>query len=556
MSSAPSKDAPSWRSHEAPPRALSRSEVEAAIRAAFPEPELAAQALALVRPSIHLWPGPPIEPTPASLRLGGRPFVPEGWVWPRVEGQPMPFIGQFDCAALSQFAASAELPADGTLAFFGGPDLNYETVFAAGPEQASVFHWPAGTPLHLAEMPEPSVVVLPLSGVQPVQVYELPRYGEAGVEEFMRHGRSQRYFDLLKRIDVRIASDDPHAYLRKPTKLLGWRNNVRNGQPARPRLLLQAGPYDNGEAHRSWIGTGCSYFTIEEQALVNRRFDEVTLETQIAMRPDDRSKFPLPKARTRASIEQEIATKYPDDFGQKLTSEIRPALLLWPRPVSTNPMASRLGGKPLAPHDWEWPTYREEPMLFVAQINCAELKGEAAALLPRDGLLCFFGDPDIAAGCDGGGDTSNGAVFYWPLGADLVTHDPPEEDVDVLLEVGVDFLETQTLPDLSSSVVGTRADDRDFRMTYPDRHGIANPSEGREANPDDLSQLLGWHSPVQGELHTCHDPGWRLLLQVGTYDDGLESHWWGPGGTIYFMIHEEDLAAHRFDNVVFDAQVT
>ena len=49
--------------HQPPPTALSRSEVEAAIREYFPEPELAEQLFSLIRPSIHLWPGPAIEPT-------------------------------------------------------------------------------------------------------------------------------------------------------------------------------------------------------------------------------------------------------------------------------------------------------------------------------------------------------------------------------------------------------------------------------------------------------------------------------------------------------------
>lgn len=539
------------------PKAPTRAEVEALIHHSFPEPELAAQLLGLVRPSVHLWPGPATEPSSASLRLGGLPLAPEGWAWPRIDGEPMPFIAQFDCAILAKSLPAALLPSEGTLAFFGGPDINYETFFSAGPEQACVYHWSAATPLRLTEAPAPDVTALPLSGVEAVEVYELPRNGEIATREFMRDGRSKRYFDLLKQISVTFPPGaDSHT--RKSTKLLGWRDNVRvrNDQPAHERLLLQIGSYDNGEAERCWIDSGCSYFTIEASALERHDFARVNLETQVAMSPDTRSRFPLPRARSRTSIEKEITDKYPDDFGRTLAAAIRPALLVWPRPAPADPMASRLGGKPLAPRDWEWPTFREEPLLFVAQINCAELKGEAAALLPRDGLLCFFGDPDVANGSDGGGSTKQAAVFYWPVGTELVSHDPPEEDVDILLTVGVEFLETLTLPRLSSSVVGARSDDLDFRMGYPEAHGIASPSEGREVNPDDLSQLLGWHSPVQGELDSCREPAWRLLLQVGTYDDGTKDHWWGPGGIIYFMIHEEHLAEQRFDGVVFDGQHT
>ncbi len=545
--------------HQPPPTALSRSEVEAAIREYFPEPELAEQLFSLIRPSIHLWPGPAIEPTPTSLRLGGLPHAPAGWAWPRSEGEALLFIGQFDCAALARHAAGAMLSPDGTLAFFGGPDITHETIFSDRPEQAVVVHWPAGTPLHLAAPPEPHFSVLPLSGVKAFDVHELPLYGETVLADFMRQGRYKRYFALLDQIRLRISPNGPSEHLRKATKLLGWRDNVRvrNDQPAQVRLLLQAGPYDNGEAERAWIDDGCSYFTIEASSLAERHLDRVELETQVRMRPDRRCKLPLPKARTRASIEQEIAARYPGDFGRQLAARIRPATLLWPRPTPADPMASRLGGKPLAPKDWTWPTYDGEPMLFVAQINCGELKGEAAALLPRNGLLCFFGDPDVSAGAGFGGEANLCAVFHWPAGTELTSHDPPEEDVQILLSAGMEFLPTQTLPHYSSDFVGERAENRDFRVSYPATHGIALPAnDGRHPDMSDSSQLLGWHDPVQNELDICGDPAWRLLLQVGTYDDGQKSHWWGPGGTIYFMIREEDLAAHRFDEVVFDAQCT
>ncbi len=138
-----------------------------------------------------------------------------------------------------------------------------------------------------------------------------------------------------------------------------------------------------------------------------------------------------------------------------------------------------------------------------------------------------------------------------------MTHDPPEEDIEILVSAGLEFLPTFTLPHWSSSLIGERAESYDFRINYPDEHGLAlSADEGRHPDMSDLSQLLGWHYPVQGELDVCGDPAWRLLLQVGTYDNGEDNRWWGPGGTIYFMIREEDLAAGRFDNVAFDTQVT
>ena len=52
---------------------------------------------------------------------------------------------------------------------------------------------------------------------------------------------------------------------------------------------------------------------------------------------------------------------------------------------------SRLGGLPDMPPGTPWPTFQDIPMMFVAQLNCAELQGHGADdLLPVQGLLLFF----------------------------------------------------------------------------------------------------------------------------------------------------------------------
>jgi hypothetical protein len=60
----------------------------------------------------------------------------------------------------------------------------------------------------------------------------------------------------------------------------------------------------------------------------------------------------------------------------------------------------------------------EEPLLFIGQINCAELPGPPGAeQLPSSGLLAFFGDHDAVTGCFPFDDQN---VFYWPEADRLV----------------------------------------------------------------------------------------------------------------------------------------
>jgi len=280
------------------------------------------------------------------------------------------------------------------------------------------------------------------------------------------------------------------------------------------------------------------------------------------IRPGKRSKFPPPEAPSRAQREAEIMAAHPDDFGRWLTTQLRPGVCLWPRPEPADPAVSRFGGRPLAPEGWTWPDKDGEPMLFIAQIDCAALSGTAvASLLPSDGLLSFFGDPDISCGAGFGGGERYGAVYHWPSGTRLVLRDPPEPDVEIAPCAGLEFIETLVLPPLCARVVEAQAkgrlEDRDFRMRYPSERGVDKLADGTEVSPDDMSMLLGWAQWVQDEAYAIDSrEKWRLLLQVGTYDNGIEDRWWGPGGSLYFMIREADLLARRFDRVEFDGQFT
>ena len=71
-----------------------------------------------------------------------------------------------------------------------------------------------------------------------------------------------------------------------------------------------------------------------------------------------------------------------------------------------------------------------------------------------------------------------------------------------------------------------------------------------------FSKLLGWANLVQQyDLDTISD-GCRLLLKLDQYSNGDESEGWGPGGSLYFMIKDDDLRSRRFDRCQFEMQFT
>jgi hypothetical protein len=121
-----------------------------------------------------------------------------------------------------------------------------------------------------------------------------------------------------------------------------------------------------------------------------------------------------PRALTRDEIAERLSQSIPE-FCDRLMGLTLPAIGLWPvRRTEIPAAASRLGGTPLAPVDWQWPIVEDEPLLFVGQINCAELRGlPGAALLPSSGLLAFFGDYDAVLGCSPFDD--RGVYFWWEV---------------------------------------------------------------------------------------------------------------------------------------------
>ncbi len=213
------------------------------------------------------------------------------------------------------------------------------------------------------------------------------------------------------------------------------------------------------------------------------------------------------------------------------------------------------------PGDFVWPFQHEEPLLFLAQINCAEVDATSFGL-PNSGLLAFFGDHDHVNGC---GPVGGGAVYYFRELRELAPADPPLEDFEPHVSCGMSFYRTYELPHLYSCAIEGCGFSKAERSAYIDlrveisKSGFPNGHRfstelGKLMYWDDISKMFGWPDLIQ----FGHDPGrmGELLLQLGDYHDGSEWHNWGPGGLVYFAIEREDLKARRFDRVELDMECT
>jgi hypothetical protein len=244
---------------------------------------------------------------------------------------------------------------------------------------------------------------------------------------------------------------------------------------------------------------------------------------------------PPPPALTRDEIAARLRRGVPEAC-DRLMDLALPAIGLWPQRRADIPAtASRFGGKPWAPPDWQWTAaVEDEPLLFVGQINCAELRGlPGAELLPPSGLLAFFGDHDAVTGCFPFGD---GGVYHWPDIDRLAPAEASIEPIETFPSCALALRPFIDLPHPFSSAVGRLELNDDQRRSYFDawldirNHGIPRDCVSYAA----FSKLLGWPHLVQSDLERFEtDDDTRLLLQIDGYCNGDVLHGWGPGGSLY-----------------------
>ena len=266
---------------------------------------------------------------------------------------------------------------------------------------------------------------------------------------------------------------------------------------------------------------------------------------------------PPPPALARDQITERLRPKVPTACDRLMQLAV-PAIGLWPQRRADIPaLTSRFGGMPLVPPDWQWPIVQEEPLLFVGQINCAEMRGlPGAEVLPASGLLAFFGDYEALVGSFPFGDH---CVFYWPEVAALV---PPRMAIAPLEVFPACALVPRPIVDLphpDSRIVRDLGLNGQMRETYFDiwmevcDYGIPQES----VNHSGLSKLFGWPDLLQNDFMALKsDNDDRLLLQVDKYCNGDEAHDWGPGGRLYYYLSASDLRGGHFERCELEGQFT
>lgn len=240
---------------------------------------------------------------------------------------------------------------------------------------------------------------------------------------------------------------------------------------------------------------------------------------------------------------------------------------------------SHFGGKPDVPDGFEWPVYKNMPLIFLAQLSCRELAPlDINHELPETGLLSFFYAYDNECFGYEAADMQ-GFRAYWfdeskPLHTQEFAIGIPQRYM--LPRLGIRYEREATYPHCEDFTILTEGNIDDY-----EKFEAAEQSLGIKRT-DSMHRTLGWADLVQNNttwrceiLSQGYSFGaeyakipeqirnaskvpsvhrWKLLFQLGTVKEDNFTLMFGDAGKIYFYIPEEDLKARRFDRVCGEMQ--
>jgi uncharacterized protein YwqG len=233
------------------------------------------------------------------------------------------------------------------------------------------------------------------------------------------------------------------------------------------------------------------------------------------------------------------------------------------------PTSSHLGGRPVAPAGFQWPTHDDMPLGFLAQIDLGPLQASTAIpWLPASGTLLFFYDLVSQPWGIEPRDRHGWQVIYVADDAEQkeVPFPPALASSERLRHQFLDFHAIRSFPSSQRAVVDrlrlTDAeadayfDQREQQFSKTPHHQLAGyPIEIQNDEMELEAELL---SNGQMMTEAPHDEAaraaavaaaaaeWRLLFQIDS-DEHLGAMW-GDAGMLYFWVKASDAREGRFDH--------
>ncbi|MDR2007042.1 MAG: DUF1963 domain-containing protein [Acidaminococcales bacterium] len=230
---------------------------------------------------------------------------------------------------------------------------------------------------------------------------------------------------------------------------------------------------------------------------------------------------------------------------------------------------SKMGQMPDVPKSFEWPAWNGKPLAFLMQLKFSEINGDGRLpQLPTSGLLYIFYDEEQGAwGFDPKDKGSWRLLFFEETDALKARRYPKDLGTRYKLKY-VEARLIDTYPPVGAGPLDAIVDCNEereeayyeFRAAVyeemPGHHLGGYPDPIQDADMDLECQLVSnglycgnesGYEDERAEALAKSRGDWTLLLQTDSDND--TEMMWGDGGSLYFWIRKDDLAARNFDDV-------
>lgn len=281
--------------------------------------------------------------------------------------------------------------------------------------------------------------------------------------------------------------------------------------------------------------------------------------------------------RTNPKIKDEILRLAKNEIAMQTDSEAK----------VDRPDASKIGGKPFLPVNFNWPVFTGKddgitrPLSFFCQLDLSQLAPfDLDKQLPQEGLLSFF--YECESFCWGFDPKDKGAarVYYFADTTGFAPFDIPAqlEEGYVMPEIAVQFHAKKSYPMFDDFTVLS-----DLECDWEAYDRVLNKLGVDTDEDPEGHKILGYADIIQNEMLSecervtrglyCGSPesylvasdeenaqiaekarDWTLLLQLGTIETDGFAWMFGDCGMLYFYITKEDLRQRRFENTWFSLQ--
>lgn len=184
------------------------------------------ELLKTVRNSIRLEIGGAVS---GLTKFGGKPDVPEGFLWACYEERPLAFIAQFDLSEISKFDTEDLLPKTGLLSFFYELETKPQSVDDEDNSFARVYWFEDKNALHEAEFPDALKHRLPEFGIAAKSEKSYQSYPDF----LLQRPKLTEEWERFERAQKSIGVEDSGNI----TKMLGWADPVRGNMTVQCELV-------------------------------------------------------------------------------------------------------------------------------------------------------------------------------------------------------------------------------------------------------------------------------------------------------------------------------